>query len=230
MDYNTQRRQLLLPEYGRHVQQMVDYLLTIPDREKRSEQAAIVVRVMLAQNPQLKRVEAQERKVWEHLYIMSGYQLDVEAKFPLQRPETLRHETPQLPYPERKQRFNHYGSLIPKMLNEIATLPASTDKQTFALQTANQMKRCYLEWNKSTVTDQEILNDLKNISDGRIELQETQLDEMYATQQATTAVQNKNQQNTAGLVNTNNPNYNRKQQVPNKGRAFHRNRRRRNAQ
>ena len=67
MDYNTQREHLVLPEYGRHVQQMVEYLLTITDRKRRSEQAALVVRVMLSQNPQLKRVEEQERKVWEHL-------------------------------------------------------------------------------------------------------------------------------------------------------------------
>ena len=70
MDYNTQREHLVLPEYGRHVQQMVEYLLTITDRKRRSEQAALVVRVMLSQNPQLKRVEEQERNVWEHLYMI----------------------------------------------------------------------------------------------------------------------------------------------------------------
>ena len=70
MDYNTQREHLVLPEYGRHVQQMVEYLLTITDRKRRSEQAALVVRVMLSRNPELKRVEEQERKVWEHLYMI----------------------------------------------------------------------------------------------------------------------------------------------------------------
>ena len=89
MDYNTQREHLVLPEYGRHVQQMVEYLLTITDRKRRSEQAALVVRVMLSQNPQLKRVEEQERKVWEHLYMISGYQLDVDSRYPMHKPESV---------------------------------------------------------------------------------------------------------------------------------------------
>jgi hypothetical protein len=181
MDYNTQREHLALPEYGRHIQQMVEYLLTIEDREKRNEQAALVVRVMLSQNPQTKRVEEQERKVWEHLYIISGYKLDVDSKFPMHKLEVVVQEKSELHYPVRQQRVNHYGHLIPKMLKAVSDLPTSEEQHLFALQTANQMKRSYLEWNKSTVENSEILTDVTTLSGGKLDLGEIELDEITLT-------------------------------------------------
>ena len=178
MDYNTQREHLVLPEYGRHVQQMVEYLLTITDRKRRSEQAALVVRVMLSQNPQLKRVEEQERKVWEHLYMISGYQLDVDSRYPMHKPETVSQEKSELHYPARKQRLNHYGTLVPKMLAAVSNLDTLEKKRFFGLQTAQQMKRCYLEWNKSTVENAEILSDVERLSGGNVNLEGATLTEV----------------------------------------------------
>ena len=171
MDYNTQREHLVLPEYGRHVQHMVEYLLTITDRKRRSEQAALVVRVMLSQNPQLKRVEEQERKVWEHLYMISGYKLDVDSRYPMHKLEQVSQEKSELHYPEREKRLNHYGTLVPKMLHAISHLNTEEKKKFFALQTAQQMKRCYLEWNKSTVENAEILSDVARMSKGNLDLE-----------------------------------------------------------
>jgi hypothetical protein len=181
MDYNTQREHLVLPEYGRHVQHMVEYLLTITDRKRRSEQAAIVVRVMLSQNPQLKRVEEQERKVWEHLYMISGYRLDIDSRYPMHKPDNVSQEKPELNYPARKQRLNHYGTLVPKMLQAVSNLDSTEEKRLFALQTAHQMKRCYLEWNKSTVENNEILADVERLSDRRLNLEGATLNDVSVT-------------------------------------------------
>jgi len=181
MDYNTQREHLMLPEYGRHVQQMVEYLLTITDRERRSEQAALVVRVMLSQNPQLKRVEEQERKVWEHLYMISGYKLDVDSRYPMHKPENVSREKSELHYPAHEQRLNHYGTLVPKMLHAVSNLDTNEKKRLFALQTAQQMKRCYLEWNKSTVENSEILSDVERLSKGSLNLEGATLSDVSVT-------------------------------------------------
>lgn len=172
MEYNTQRKKLVMPEYGRHVQQLVEKLLSIRDRDERTREAYLVVQIMLGQNPQLRNVEEQERKVWEHLYMISNYELDVDAPYPLTRPTVSSgvHRRRHLPYPKRLGKINHYGSLAPKMLSAICRIPSLERQLRFGLQTANQMKRCYLEWNKSTVEDAEIIADVERLSGGQIAL------------------------------------------------------------
>ncbi len=172
MEYNTQLPRLVMPEYGRHVQQLVEKLLCISDREVRTQEAYNIVKVMLGQNPQLRNVEEQERRVWEHLYIISRYELDVDAPYPLTRPTpaSVQMRRRHLPYPVRHGKINHYGVLVPKMLNAICKIPSLERQLRFGLQTANQMKRCYLNWNKSAVEDAEIIADVERLSGGQIAL------------------------------------------------------------
>lgn len=172
MEYNTQLPRLVMPEYGRHVQQLVEKLLCIADREVRTQEAYNIVKVMLGQNPQLRNVEEQERRVWEHLYIISRYELDVDAPYPLTRPTpaSVQMRRRHLPYPVRHAKINHYGVLVPKMLDAICKIPSLERQLRFGLQTANQMKRCYLNWNKSAVEDSEIIADVERLSGGQIAL------------------------------------------------------------
>lgn len=170
MDYNTQRKQLRLPEYGRNVQQMVDHLLTIEDRATRTAQAKLVVRAMLAILPQMRNIENYEQKLWDHLYVMSGFALEVDAPYPPPTPEDLDVPPRRVPYPDPIARPNHYGTLIPAMLRKIASMPEGSERLQLASMTANQMKRNYLQWNKSAVTDAEILDDLHHISKGQLSL------------------------------------------------------------
>ncbi len=172
MAYNTQLPRLVMPEYGRHVQQLVEKLLCISDREVRTREAYNIVKVMLGQNPQLRNVEEQERRVWEHLYIISRYELDVDAPYPLTRPTpaSVQMRRRHLPYPVRHGKINHYGVLVPRMLDAICKIPSLERQLRFGLQTANQMKRCYLNWNKSAVEDAEIIADVERLSGGQIAL------------------------------------------------------------
>ena len=172
MEYNTQRKRLVMPEYGRHVQLLVEKLLSIEDRDERTREAYAVVQIMLGQNPQLRNVEEQERKVWEHLYMISNYELDVDAPYPMTRPTatSVAMRRRRLPYPKRQSKINHYGTLAPKMLGAICRIPSLERQLRFGLQTANQMKRSYLEWNKSTVEDAEIISDVERLSGGQIAL------------------------------------------------------------
>lgn len=172
MEYNTQRKRLVMPEYGRHVQLLVEKLLSIEDRDERTREAYAVVQIMLGQNPQLRNVEEQEKKVWEHLYMISNYELDVDAPYPMTRPTatSVAMRRRHLPYPKRQSKINHYGTLAPKMLGAICRIPSLERQLRFGLQTANQMKRSYLEWNKSTVEDAEIISDVERLSGGQIAL------------------------------------------------------------
>ncbi len=172
MDYNTRRESLVLPEYGRNVQQMVDSLLQIEDRARRTAQAKVVIRVMLALAPHLRSQEDCERRLWDHLHVMSGFRLEVDGPYPAPVPADMVRHPQRMEYPARTVRSDHYGSLAPRMLEALAELAAKegVNPAEQLRRVANQMKRSYLQWNRNSVTDQEILNDLRRMSGDRLSL------------------------------------------------------------
>ena len=170
--YNTERVKLYIPEYGRNVQKMVDFLKTIEDRQKRNEQAKAVIKVMEILNPAVHLQDNYEQKLWDHLFIISGFDLDVDSPYPMPAPESL-HETP-LPVPIQKKpvKINHYGRNVESLIDLIAEQEEGEVKDAMLRSLALCMKQQYLTWNKDTVTDEMIFADIERLSDGRIKVPE----------------------------------------------------------
>ena len=170
--YNTERVTLHIPEYGRNVQKMVDYLKTIEDREKRNQQARAIIKVMEILNPAVHLLEDYEHKLWDHLYIISGFDLDIDAPYPMPAPESL-HERPQMvPIQKKPIKASHYGRNIENIIELIAKTEDGDVKTEMIRSLAIYMRQQYLIWNKDSVTDQTIFQDIERLSEGRVKVPE----------------------------------------------------------
>lgn len=170
--YNTERVRLYIPEYGRNVQKMVEYLKTIEDREKRNEQAMAVIKVMEIINPAVKLQENFEHKLWDHLHIISGFSLDVDSPYPIPAPDCL-NEKPQLvPIEKRPIKAVHYGRNIESIIDLIAETEGGDVKTEMIRSLAVYMRQQYLIWNKESVSDQTIFQDIVRLSGDRIVIPE----------------------------------------------------------
>ena len=166
--YNTEREKLRMPEYGRNILQMVEQLKEIPDRDKRSEQARVVVKAMETLNPQVHTQDDFEHKLWDHLFMIAGYDLDIDAPFPKPLPEE-RDVPPQIiPLQKKQIRANHYGRNIESIIDLIAAEPEGDVKRAMLRSLAIYMRQQYLIWNKDNVADETIFSDIEKLSDGRI--------------------------------------------------------------
>ena len=170
--YNTERVRLYIPEYGRNVQKMVDYLKTIEDRQKRNEQARAIVKVMEIINPAVKLQENFEHKLWDHLHIISGFSLDVDSPYPVPAPESLNEKPLPVPLEKRPVKATHYGRNIENIIELIAQTEDGPAKTETIRSLAVYMRQQYLIWNKDTVSDQTIFQDIEKLSDGRIKVPE----------------------------------------------------------
>ena len=168
LDYNTDRPQLALGEYGRLVQTMVEFCLTIEDRAKRTEAATHVVDTVGRLNPNLRGQPDFARKVWDHLHVISGFQLDVDGPFPAPQRELLEAKPERVPYPQKSRSHRYYGVILQNLINTVAEMEPSEERQGIEYDIANQMKRAYLSWNKDTVDDAVIFNDLRILSGGKL--------------------------------------------------------------
>lgn len=170
--YNTQRNSLKLPEYGRNVQKMVDYLRTIPDREKRNEQARAVVKVMEIVNPQVHLQENYEQKLWDHLFIIADFNLDVDSPYP--KPSPAKFDVPPMKLPMKRKpiRALHYGRNIESIIDLVAGMEDGDARNSMIRSLAQYMRQQYLIWNKDTVADGTIFHDIEMLSDGRIRVPE----------------------------------------------------------
>lgn len=168
MDYNTQRKILSLPEYGRNVQKMVEYLKSIEDRDKRNEQARAVVKVMEILNPQVHLQEDYEHKLWDHLHIISGFTLDVDSPYPVPAVTSLTERPKKVPIEKKPIRASHYGRNIENIINLIAEKEDGEVKTAMIHSLAIYMRQQYLIWNKDTVADETIFKDIESLSDNRI--------------------------------------------------------------
>ena len=170
--YNTERVKLWMPEYGRNVQKMVDYLKTLEDREKRNEQARAIVKVMEILNPQVHIQDNWEQKLWDHIHIISGFDLDVDSPYPAPTVEHFLARPEVVPIKKKPIKANHYGRNIESIIDLIAEHEDGEEKTAMIRSLAIYMRQQYLIWNKDTVADETIFQDIEKLSDFRIKVPE----------------------------------------------------------
>ena len=169
MEYNTTRNHLIMREYGRHIQKMVEYLLTIKDKEERQRNAYAVIELMGFLNPHLKNVEDFRHKLWDHLFLISDFTLDVESPYPIPTRETLKARPERLKYPKKYPKFNHLGKNIEVVIDKALKEENPEKKQGFANAIAYYMKLTYSNWHKELVHDDSIQSELSSITKGELE-------------------------------------------------------------
>ena len=172
LDYNTEREKLAMPEYGRNVLKMVEDVKKIEDRAKRSEQARAVVRVMEILNPQVHSADNWEQNLWDHLYIMAGYDLDVDSPYPMPSPEQRKSRPEIIPLKKKPIKATHYGRNIESIIDLIASEPEGEMKTAMIRSLAMYMRQQYLIWNKDSVADTTIFSDIEKLSEYRIKVPE----------------------------------------------------------
>jgi len=168
--YNSNRTHLVIPEYGRNIQGMVEYALTLEDREERNKCARAILSVMGQLFPYLRDIEDFNHKLWDHLHIMSKFRLDVDSPYPRPDAEHLESKPEPLPYPHNEIRFGHYGYYVQSMIEKCSEMEEGDEKRAFSLAIANVMKYNAINWNRNIVHDDVILKDLNMLSKGKIQL------------------------------------------------------------
>lgn len=172
MEYNTHREKMTLPEYGRLVQKMVEEVKQIPDRDKRSQQAKAVVNVMEALNPAIHQQENWEHTLWDNFYILAGYDLDIDSPFPAPEKAVMQSAPNVVPVQKKPIKATHYGRNIESIIELIASKEDGEVKTAMIRDLAIYMRTQYLIWNKDSVSDQTIFQDIEKLSDGRITVPE----------------------------------------------------------
>ncbi|MBK3518161.1 DUF4290 domain-containing protein [Carboxylicivirga marina] len=172
MDYNSNRKNLILPEYGRHIQKMVDHAVTIEDPEERAKCAKTIIGIMGNMFPHLRDVNDFKHKLWDHLAIMADFNLDIEYPYELLEKEALTKRPDKMPYRNSKISYKHYGELVEKMIAKAILLEDETERKMLSVMIANHMKKSLFIWNKDSVTDERIFDDLKRLSKGVLSVEE----------------------------------------------------------
>lgn len=174
MDYNSQRKKLPLPEYGRNIQNMVDYLFTIEDKEKRNRSAQAVIDVMGNLYPVLRDVAEFKHKLWDHLAIMSDFKLDIDYPYNPPTPDILTEKPNRVPYSDNNIRYKHYGFIMESLIKKTTELEGE-ERDVLIELLANHMKKSYVAWNKDGVDDEKIFQDLKELSRGRLNIKKDEI-------------------------------------------------------
>ena len=175
LQYNTKRTQLVIPEYGRHVQLMINQIMETQNREERNKMAKAVIGIMGNMNPHLRDVPDFQHKLWDQLFIMSNFELDVDSPYEKPKKEVLAQKPDRLTYPQRNPKYRFYGNNIKSMINVAVNWEDGDLKNALVYNIANHMKKCFLNWNKDTVQDEVILNHLVELSDNKLEVKEEDL-------------------------------------------------------
>lgn len=168
LEYNTAQPLLIISEYGRHVQTMALHLLTIKDKKERSRAAETVIQTMAQVQPSSKETEEWKRKLWDHLHIITGFKLEVESQYPRPEPEAFKEKPEQLQYPDRDIKYKHYGKIVEEMTVKARKIKNEDEQQSLVEAIACLMKKAYMTWNKTTVDDNTIIKDLKEMSLGHL--------------------------------------------------------------
>ena len=172
MNYNTEGKRLTLPEYGRNIQNMVDYCVTIQDREERKRCANTIINIMGNMFPHLRDVNDFKHILWDHLAIMADFKLDIDYPYEIIKKENLYSRPPRIPYNNNRIRYRHYGKTLELMIRKATELQPGMEKDQLVRLLANQMKKSFLTWNKESVDDRKIFKDLDELSSGKIVLSE----------------------------------------------------------
>src|SRR6202000_4301 len=173
MEYNTTRNHLVMREYGRHIQKMIEYLMSLEDKEKRQRNAYAVIELMGFLNPHLKNVEDFRHKLWDHLFLISDFKLEVASPYPIPTRETLRARPKPLPYPKRYPKFSHLGKNLEIVINKALAEENPDKRNVFANAVAYYMKLAYNNWHKETVHDDAIQSELTQLTNGQLEFTNT---------------------------------------------------------
>ena len=170
MEYNTNRTKLLMPEYGRNIQQMVEYCKSLPSKEERNEVAKTIVEFMGQRNPHLRDEENYKHKLWDHLYILADYDLDVDAPYSFPTKEELDQKPNRMDYPSFENEYKFYGKSILQLIDRAIELEEGEEKEALIQVIANNMKKSYNVYNKEHVQDEVIFRHLKELSQDKLDL------------------------------------------------------------
>jgi hypothetical protein len=169
-DYNTQRKRMALPEYGRNVQKMVDHIKTIEDRDERNRAAKTIIQIMGNLNTHLRDIGDFKHKLWDHLALIAGFELDIDSPYPVPEPSKFVEKPKQVPYKQGDIRFLHYGRIIELMIDAATELEDGDEKEYLTTLIVNQMKKSYITWNRGQVADEVIIGDMKMLSRGKLKM------------------------------------------------------------
>ena len=172
MKYNTQQSKLILPEYGRNIQNMVNHCITIPDKDERKRCANTIINIMGNMFPHLRDVNDFKHILWDQLAIMSNFKLDIDYPYEIIKKEELYIKPPRLPYNNGKIHYKHYGKNLENMIRKATQYEEGEEREQLIKMLANHMKKSFLTWNKEVVDDRKIFTDLNNLSHGQIVLNE----------------------------------------------------------
>ena len=181
MEYNTSRPKMLIPEYGRNVQNMIDYAISIPNKEDRNKAALAIIEVMGQLNPHLRDVDDYRHKLWTHLFIMSDFKIDVDSPYPKPKQEEMEIKPDRLRYPKNKIRYGHYGHNVQKVIDNIVNIENDQEREIVTNRLANLMKKLYVSYNNEAVENEVILEQLVELSGGKLQLDNPE--ELTATHQ-----------------------------------------------
>lgn len=170
LDYNTQREQLIQPEYGREVQKMVEYAVSLNDKEERQLCAKTIISIMERMFPQSKENSDYKQKLWDHLAIMSDFKLDIDYPVDISKAKSMEQKPQPIGYSKEKNPVKHYGSLVFQLFERLKTMPAGKERDALTKLTANQMKRNLIQWSHGSNDDEKIISDLARFTDGIIQL------------------------------------------------------------
>ena len=173
LEYYTERTGLIIPEYGRHIQKMVDQAINCPNKNERNKMAKAIIGVMGNLNPHLRDVPDFQHKLWDQLFIMSDFKLDADSPFEKPSKEVLNAKPEPLSYPQNFPKYRFYGNNIKIMIDEAVKWDDGEMKEALVLTIANHMKKCFLNWNKDSVKDQVIFDHLYELSDSKIDIRDS---------------------------------------------------------
>ena len=170
LDYNTQRESLLLPEYGREIQKMVEVAVTLPTANERLQCAKTIVKKMETRVPNIRENADYKRTLWDHLYVMSHKQLDIEWPYDVSEAERINSKPNAIPLPQTSITLRHYGRLVQEMCEQLKTMAPGDERDELARLTANQMKRDLVQWGHGSIDDEKVVDDIARLTDGVVQL------------------------------------------------------------
>ena len=170
MEYNTERVKMHIPEYGRNVQRMIEFAITVKDRDERNRVARAIISVMGQLNPHLRDVTDFKHKLWDHLFIIANFKLDVDSPYPIPNAETFQTKPDKVSYPDGRIRYRHYGKILEQIIKKAVEFEEGAEKEALKLAIGNSMKKSYLMWNRDSVTDDVIFEQLIELSKGKLKL------------------------------------------------------------
>lgn len=170
LDYNTQREKLILPEYGREIQCMVDYAVSLPDKADRQRCAKTIVEIMKRMVPQERGNTGSEQKMWDHLALMSDFKLDIDWPFDVSDARRMQTKPEPMPYPMKEIPVRHYGSMLFEVFDKLKTMPEGKQRDELVRMTANQMKRNLAQWSHGSADNEKVISDIAQFTDGKVQL------------------------------------------------------------